>query len=175
MKYEILKTKYGHIEYTSIGNGKPILFIHGGHSNCWETLIHKGFDENKYQLITPSRPGYGQTTLQGNESAKQTATLLAELIRILRLDKVVVYGISAGGLSSIELASNYPELVDKLVLASAVTHNWLDKKGEIYKTAKLMFNPHIEKITWAIVKLFAKLSPQLIAKSFQAQFSTSML
>lgn len=48
---EVVKTRLGWIEYCSIGEGTPVLFLHGGHSNCNERLCLKGFDREKYQLI----------------------------------------------------------------------------------------------------------------------------
>lgn len=63
MNSKVINTKLGEIEYRLIGNGIPILFMHGGHSNCNETLCHKGFNLEKFKLITPSRPGYGRTPL----------------------------------------------------------------------------------------------------------------
>ena len=55
MNNKIISTKLGEIEYATTGKGKPVLFIHGGHTNCNSTLWHKGFDLNKFQLIAPSR------------------------------------------------------------------------------------------------------------------------
>jgi len=49
MGVESIITEQGEIEFSLIGIGKPILFIHGGHSNCLETLCHKGFDLHQYQ------------------------------------------------------------------------------------------------------------------------------
>jgi pimeloyl-ACP methyl ester carboxylesterase len=69
-----------------VGNGFPILFIHGGHSNCSETLSHTGFDLEKFQLITPSRPGYGNTPLKGNGSPKQAADWIAGLTGTAKLN-----------------------------------------------------------------------------------------
>ena len=80
MNCKIVNTKLGAIEYSSIGNGIPILFVHGGHSNCNESLCHKGFDLEKYLLITPSRPGYGKTPLNGNRTPGQAADLISELL-----------------------------------------------------------------------------------------------
>ena len=51
---KIVKTCLGDIEFKLIGKGTPVLFVHGGHSNCNETLCHKGFDLEKFKLITPS-------------------------------------------------------------------------------------------------------------------------
>ncbi|MEN8137488.1 MAG: alpha/beta hydrolase [Bacteroidota bacterium] len=171
MSSKILNTRLGEIEYNSVGKGIPIIFVHGGHSNCNETLCHKGLDLDKFQLITPSRPGYGKTPLNNNKTPGQAADLIVELLNHLSVDNVIVYGISAGGLTAIELASNYPNKVSKLILASAISKKWLDERGKIYKTAKKMFNPKIEKIVWGMIRFFSRIFPNMIAKSFYTQFS----
>lgn len=171
MSSKILNTRLGEIEYNSVGKGIPIIFVHGGHSNCNETLCHKGLDLDKFQLITPSRPGYGKTPLNNNKTPGQAADLIVELLNHLSVDNVIVYGISAGGLTAIELASNYPNKVSKLILASAISKKWLDERGKIYKTAKKMFNPKIEKIVWGMIRFFSRIFPNMIAKSFYPQFS----
>ena len=149
-------TRFGIIEYTSVGEGKPIVFIHGGHSSCKEILAHKGFDTSKFQLLTPSRPGYGKTPLANNRTPRKAAKLIIELLKSLAIDKVIVYGISAGGLTALKLAEEYPDYVEKLILASAVTKKWLDPKDLIYKTAQIVFSPRIEGITWGMVRFFSK-------------------
>ncbi len=171
MNGKVIHTKLGDIEYFSIGKGTPILFVHGGHSNYKETLCHKGFDLEKFQLITPSRPGYGQTPLNGHRTPKLAANLIIELIDHLSVDDIIVYGISAGGLTAIELAANYQHRVDKLILASAISKKWLDQNEKIYKTAQIIFHPKIEKITWSMVRLFSRIFPNMIAKNFHDQFS----
>ena len=171
MNSKVINTRLGDIEYCSIGKGTPVIFVHGGHSNCNETLCHKGFDPEIFQLITPSRPGYGRTTLNGNQTPKQAADLIGELANHLSIDNYIVYGISAGGLTAIELASNYPNKVKKLILASAISKKWLDEDGKVYKTAQRIFNYKIEKITWGMVRFFSKIFPTMIAKSFYPQFS----
>jgi pimeloyl-ACP methyl ester carboxylesterase len=171
MKIEIIDTDKGQIEYSIVGKGIPILFLHGGHSNCQETLFHKGFDTNKFRLITPSRPGYGNTPLGNNTTAKKAADLIAELLDYLTIEKVILYAISAGGLTAIEFAGNYPERVEKLVLASAVTKNWLDKNGKVYKIAKKLFNPRTERFAWGLNRFFSGIFPRMITNYFYTQFS----
>lgn len=175
MEIKIINTDKGQIEYSIVGKGKPVLFLHGGHSNCKETLFHKGFDTNKFQLITPSRPGYGKTPLGDKFTPRKTADLVVELLNYLKIDKVVLYAISAGGLTSIELASRYPDRIDKLILASAVSKKWLDKNGQVYKTAKKLFNPKMEKIVWGLIRIFSKIFPKMIANNFYPQFSKNKL
>jgi len=141
MNIKLIKTKLGDVEYSIVGKGIPILFIHGGHSNCHDTLYHKGIDLEKFQLITPSRPGYRRTPLDNHKTPQQVTKLFVELLNSLALEKVIIYGVSAGGLTAIELASRYPNRVSKLILASAISKKWLDKKGKTYKTARIIFNP----------------------------------
>ncbi len=175
MNSKVINTRLGNIEYCSIGNGTPILFLHGGHSNCYDTLSRKGFDLKKFQLITPSRPGYGKTPLNDNQTPKKAAELILELLNYLSIDEVIVYGISAGGLTAIELAANYPNKVRKLILASAISKKWLDENGKTYKTAKKIFNPKVEKLIWGMVKFFSRVFPNMIAKNFYPQFSKNQL
>jgi len=171
MSCKNINTRLGEIEYRSVGKGIPILFVHGGHSNCNEILCHKGFDLEKFHLITPSRPGYGKTPLNNNKTPKQAADLIIELLNHLSIENVIVYGISAGGLTAIELASNYPDKVSKLILASAISKKWLNEQEKIYKIAQKMFNPRIEIFIWGMVRFFSKIIPNMIAKSFYSQFS----
>ncbi|MFW6275222.1 MAG: alpha/beta fold hydrolase [bacterium] len=171
MKIKTVRIGKGQIEYSIIGEGKPILFLHGGHSNSKETLFHKGFDTSKYQLITPSRPGYGNTSVDDNCTPEKTADLIVGLLDYLGIDKVVLYAISAGGLSSIKLAVKYPERVEKLILASAVSKKWLDKDGQVYRKAKMLFNPKTEKIVWGFIRMFSGIFPKMIAQGFYPQFS----
>ncbi len=174
MSNKIINTKLGEIEYSTVGNGKPVLFLHGGHANCNVTLWNKGFDLNKFQLITPSRPGYSNTPLNNNKTPKQHADLIILLLDYLGIDKVILYGISAGGLTTIKLAGNYPERVEKLILASCISKKWFDKKGKLYKTSQRIFNPKVERYTWGTIRLFSRLFPNLIAKTFYPQFSTNL-
>jgi pimeloyl-ACP methyl ester carboxylesterase len=171
MEIKIINTDKGQVEYSIVGKGTPVLILHGGHSNCKETLFQKGFDINKYQLITPSRPGYGNTPLDDKYTPKKTADLIISLLDYLKIDKVVLYAISAGGLTSIELAARYPERLEKLILASAVSKKWLNKNEQVYKIAKKLFNPKTEGIVWGLIRFFSGIFPKMIANNFYPQFS----
>lgn len=173
MDIQTLQTGKGKVEYSSTGAGKPILFLHGGHSNCRETLFHKGFSTQHYRLITPSRPGYGNTPLDDHRTPRKSADLIVSMLDSIKLDTVILYAISAGGLTAIEFAANYPKRVEKLILASAVSKKWLDEEGKMYKTARRIFNPRVEGFVWGMVRLLSKYMPGVIAKGFYPQFSTN--
>lgn len=172
MKTQIINTNKGTIEFSLNGIGIPILFVHGGHSSCNEALFHKGFDTKRFCLITPSRPGYGNTPLSQSGSPKQTAELFVAMLDELKLKSVIVIGISAGGLSAIELASNFPARVTKLILISAVAKKWMTEKDKTYIKAKKIFAPTIEKYSWALFRFFYSLFPNIMAKTMFKELST---
>lgn len=172
MTTRIIETGIGTIEYSLTGNGIPLLFVHGGHCNCRETLFHKGFDTNTFCLITPSRPGYGQTPLAEFCSPQDAARLFISLLDKLEIEKVILVGISAGGLTAIQLAANYPNRISKLILISAVTKKWLTEADENYRKGKKLFSPKIEKYSWALFRLFYSIFPGLMAKTMLNEFST---
>lgn len=171
MTTQIIKTTKGTVEYSSIGTGIPILFVHGGHSSCNEALFHKGFDTQRFCLITPSRPGYGKTPLANLVTAKDTAELFIALLDELKLKSVILVGISAGGLSAIELASKFPVKVDKLILISAVTKKWMTEEDITYKKAKKLFSPSFEKYSWGLFRFFYLLFPKLMASTMFKELS----
>ena len=169
---QIIKTTAGSIECSFAGSGKALLFLHGGHSNCHETLFHKGFDLNSFKLITPSRPGYGRTPLGHHQTPREAAELIITMLDTLGIPSIAVIGISAGGLTAIELASNFTERVDKLVLISAVTKRWLTPGDSLYTKAKYLFSPKWEAITWALFKGCYQLAPGSMARMLFQQLST---
>jgi len=77
-----------------------------------------------------------QKEVNNNNTPKKAANLIISLLDHLNIKKVIVYAVSSGRLTSIEMAGNYPDRVEKLILASALTKRWLDKNGQVYKMAK---------------------------------------
>jgi len=173
MKTLQIETSKGRIEYTLLGKGRPILIIVGGHTNCKETIFRKDLDLDKFCFVIPSRPGYGLTPLTGQtKTPKGTADLLAALLDELNIQKAIVIGISAGGLTALEIASKYPERVEELILMSAITKKWFAKTDLLYKGAKKIFAPNIERFTWFLYRLFFRFFPNLVTTTMFRQLST---
>jgi pimeloyl-ACP methyl ester carboxylesterase len=168
-----IETSQGKVEYSLLGNGRPMLIVVGGHTNCKETIFHKGLDPDKFCFVTPSRPGYGLTPLTDqNKTPKGTSDLFVTLLDELKIGKIIVVGISAGGLTALEIAANYPDRVENLILMSALTKKWFIKTDRVYKGAKKIFAPKIEPITWFFYRLFFRLFPNLMTKTMFKQIST---
>jgi pimeloyl-ACP methyl ester carboxylesterase len=162
----IIETTKGKIEYSFRGEGKPIVIVHGGHIDCRETIFQKGLDANKFCFITPSRPGYGNTPLtDSNKTPKGSADLFIALLDELKFSKAIVIGVSAGGLTALEIAASYSNRVESLILMSALTKKWFAETDQVYKGAKKLFTPNIEGLTWRLYRLFFKLFPKLMTRT----------
>jgi 2-hydroxy-6-oxonona-2,4-dienedioate hydrolase len=116
-------TAAGPIEYAERGVGIPLLSIHGagggydqGLSNAAE-LVGEGF-----RVIAPSRFGYLGTPVPADASPLAQAEAHAALLAELKIDKVVVVGISAGTRSAVEFALRYPDRVTALILMVPATY-----------------------------------------------------
>ena len=156
----VARTYKGQIEYVTKGDGKTCLVLHGGHSNCFEIFGTEEILAAGMSALVPSRPGYGKTPASVGKSASEAAEAMVALLDQLSLDKVSVLAISAGGPTALHLAAQYPKRVEKLVLESAVTKRWLKPEDALYRTAKRMFRPHTQNLTWGTLKTFVQLTPK---------------
>jgi len=107
---ETIETSFGTLEYAVMGEGEPVLVVHGAGGGFDQGIDMTGTLAGRgYHLIAPSRFGYLRSTLPGNLSTAMQADAYAQLLDRLRVDKVVVVGISAGAWSSMQFAIRYPE------------------------------------------------------------------
>jgi pimeloyl-ACP methyl ester carboxylesterase len=171
MKSQIAQTTKGPIEYTLQGSGPVVLVSHGTSSNCFSTggsgdLVAAGFS-----VLTPSRPGYGRTPLEIGPGAAQAAEALVALLDSLQVRSCSVVAISGGGPTGIALAASYPERVERLVLAEAISwpENRPNEPG--YKNQTAFYGP-MHNLTWGMLGLMSRLSPRAMARQTLAIFST---
>ena len=122
--------QFGPIEYADVGEGYPVLVVHGAGGGYDQGLLLSnvffGESAEQFRLIAPSRFGFLHSPLpkgeNGTTSFAAQADAFADLLDQLNIKKVAVVGFSAGGPSSIEFALRYPEETSQLVLVSAVVH-----------------------------------------------------
>ncbi|CEI83550.1 2-hydroxy-6-oxo-6-phenylhexa-2,4-dienoate hydrolase [Oceanobacillus oncorhynchi] len=160
------------IEYSITGKeGTPILVMHGGHSNCYEEFGYKPLVKSGFMLITPSRAGYGKTSKEIGENLSKASDYYVKLLDYLKIDKVHLLAISAGGPSGLYFATRYPERVKTLTLQSAVTKEWLTPEDKIYKAAQILFRPAMEKATWKLASSLSNIFPEFMFKQMIPSFS----
>lgn len=169
---KIVQTKEGLIEYRNIGQGPVVLMLNGGHTHCSSPLgdeqffLHQG-----YQLIIPSRPGYGKTPSSTGKTAEAFADALVSLLDLLQLEQVIVVGISAAGPTALQLAGRAPERVSKLILQSAQTGSPF-ATGRTRFLTYIFFNAMIERWLWAAYRAYGHRTPQAALKMMMKSLSS---
>jgi pimeloyl-ACP methyl ester carboxylesterase len=171
---QVVNTTHGPIEYRLTGEGKSvILILNGGHcSNCSSSLPFEAFLlDLGFQLLIPSRPGYGNTPSSTGRTAEQFADLLIEVLDALHIPSVTILAISAGGRTALQLAGRHPDHVEKIVLQGALTHDdWPDKKTKLL--SYFLFNPIVEKGLWSFFRFLIQKYPLGTLKIMMKSFTT---
>lgn len=108
--------------YEIYGEGKPLVLIHGGGSTIQTTfgriipILAK-----RRQLIAVELQAHGRTNDRENElSFEQDADDVATLLKNLAIPKADFFGFSNGGTTALQIAIRHPELVNKMIAASAL-------------------------------------------------------
>lgn len=114
---QVIETKCGQIEYATMGEGLPVLVVHGAGGGYDQGLwIARDNMGEGFRIIAPSRFGYLHTPLPRDASPAAQADAYACLLDALTIRKVAVVGVSAGAPSSMQYALRYPERTASLVL-----------------------------------------------------------
>ncbi len=171
MNSQITQTSKGFIEYTLVGTGPVVLVCHGTSSNCFSTGGTQPLVEAGFQVLTPSRPGYSRTPLSVGKTSVQAAEALIALLDSLSIEKCSVMAISGGGPTGIALAANYPQRVNRLILAEAVSQPENRRNEITYKNQMAFYGP-MHGIMWGILGLIGRLSPRAMARQTLTIFST---
>lgn len=115
-----LRTPDGTIRYLDVGEGTPVLLVHGifGGSDAalrqLRPLVPAGF-----RIIAPSRFGYLGSTLPAVATPARQADAFADLLDRLGIVEAAVLAVSAGAASALQLAIRHPGRVSALALLSA--------------------------------------------------------
>lgn len=120
------------LHYVERGEGEPVVLLHGNGTMAEDFALSGVLDlaAGRHRVIAFDRPGFGHSTRPRRGQAwtpKAQATLLHEALLRLGIERPVVVGHSWGTMVALELALEYPENVQSLVLLS----------GYYYPTARL--------------------------------------
>lgn len=106
--------------YEIYGNGQPILLIHGNSTGIsgWAAQIE--FFKKSFKVYAIDCRGRGKSEL-GNDSLTylQQANDMAQFIKEMKLDSVMIVGKSDGGIIALLMAIYFPEHISKIVSFSA--------------------------------------------------------
>lgn len=115
----LLQTPCGIVEVAEAGpaNARALLVIHGSGGGFDQGLtLGADYAARGYRVIAPSRFGYLRTPFPADASAEHQADHLACLLDALGVAEAAVLGVSAGGVSALQLAVRHPHRVRALVL-----------------------------------------------------------
>ena len=114
---DMVETSFGAMEYAVMGEGEPVLSIHGAAGGFDQTLDMTGALAGRgYRLIAPSRFGYLRSSMPDQPTVAMQADAYAELLDRLGVHGAVVVGISAGAWLCLQFAIRHPGRSKALVL-----------------------------------------------------------
>lgn len=146
--------------YEIHGQGKPIVLIHGGGST-----IQTNFEKiipllaKSRQVIAVELQAHGRTNDRNADlTFEQDADDVARLLKNLSIAKADFLGFSNGGTTTLQIAIRHPEVVDKIILASALAKRngvpeWF---WGFMENAKLENMPELLKVGYKKVAADAK-------------------
>lgn len=118
----IVSTAEGPVELARIGQGPPVLVLHGTPGGFDGALAMGRFlADAGFEVLAPSRPGYLGTELGARRSIDAQADLLGALLDSLGLKRAGVFSWSGGGPAGYRLAARHPDRVVALAMFAAVS------------------------------------------------------
>jgi esterase len=111
----------------------PVVILHGlfGFSDNWQTIAKSLSDE--FTVLTPDLRNHGRSPHVNTHSYPEMADDLKAFLEQRKLTQAIVVGHSMGGKAAMQLAMNYPDLVEKLVVIDMEPGQAADNHREIFK------------------------------------------
>lgn len=135
----LVKTCLGDIETVIVGEGSPLIVVHGIVGAWWQGVSLAAKLKDNFRVILISRPGYGRTPITSGNSANEQAKLFSELLEELQIYKSHILGFSGGGPSALAFALNHKEQCKSLILAVAAAPHLYKPSFPIWLITKSSF------------------------------------
>lgn len=145
--------------YRKLGQGKPLVILHGlyGLSDNWLTIAKKL--ESNYTLIIPDQRNHGQSPHSPDHTYQHLVQDLLELTSKLKLDRFYLMGHSMGGRVAMLFQSLYPSKVEKMVVVDVAPWSY-SPEDEWFRSA---YAEHMQ-----IIEALKVLKPEEIATRIEA-------
>ena len=110
--------KEGKFNYLELGEGTPIVILHGlmGGLSNFDSVKHF-FSEKGYKVVIPELPIYTMSLLKTN--VKSFAKYLHDFIEFKGFEEVILLGNSLGGHIGLYFSKSFPEYVKALVITGS--------------------------------------------------------
>jgi pimeloyl-ACP methyl ester carboxylesterase len=152
---QIIDTACGPVECAIMGQGYPVLVVHGAIGGFDQGLIlARNIDVSSHKVISVSRFGYLRTPVPAGATLDSQADAFASLLDTLGIRQAAVFAVSAGTTSALRFAARHPQRVSALVLLSP------DAPGEVYMKLPPRFVFDVlfrsDFFFWALITFFKK-------------------
>lgn len=110
------------LHYEDTGSGPPLLFIHGLGSSVRDWFAQVPHFDDRYRVLRIDLRGHGRSERPpGPYHMAQFARDVAVALRRLDAAPAYVVGLSMGGMVSLQLGADAPQLVRSLVVVNSMT------------------------------------------------------
>ncbi|OQP66847.1 hypothetical protein A3860_00310 [Niastella vici] len=127
VKSGFVPVKAGKLFYEELGQGEPLIFIHGHSFDHYEWDPQFYFFSKKYRVIRYDVRGYGRSSMPAEFSNTSHADDLAALMDALKIKKAHIVGLSMGGFIGLDFLVTHQNRVKSVTLASGDV--WMGSPG----------------------------------------------
>lgn len=179
----LAQTPCGTIEYAVVGDGPPVLVVHGAGGGFDQGMALGGdLAAYGYRVISVSRFGYLRTPMPDDASAEAQADAHACVLDALGISRAAIIGASAGAPSSLQFALRHSHRTTALtLLVPAIYAPRVDGAAPVHTPAglELVFETALRSdfLLWAAIRtarptllrtMFAT-PPELVAAADEAE------
>jgi pimeloyl-ACP methyl ester carboxylesterase len=124
------------VYYEEYGQGIPLLLLHGGGTPMYKFKKVIPKLSNHFRVIAIDSPGWGRSEHPDSLSYQLLADYYSEMIDLLNLDSVYVFGYSDGGNTAFLLAYDRPDKIKRIVVsgANSNTNGYTQKMFDIIES-----------------------------------------
>lgn len=157
------------ISYSDTGKGTAVVLLHGFLENqkMWQNFIPEWSKKNR--VITIDLLGHGATECLGYvHTMEDNAAVVHEVLRELRIRKVIFVGHSMGGYVALAFAEMHPEYIKGLVLLNSTSRADSDEKKKNRERAiKLVKQNYESFVRISIANLFSEDNREILAAEIE--------
>ncbi|SRR5712692_5895132 len=130
------------VNVATSGSGPAIVMIHGEEKQpSWKDWDGFMVLADGHRVIIPDLVGFGRSSRPGETpDYKAQARIVHELLEVMKVEKVTLAGYSWGGQVALEVAINWPETIESLILvASTYDKSQLSKLSKVGKPSLVIW------------------------------------
>ena len=109
---------FGQVHYAHQGEGPPLVLL-GPAPRSWRAFEHVfPLLKDSFHLVAPDPPCFGESAaVSADATMRDVAAAVVSVLDDLRIERAHVYGHNTGRLIAAALAADWPERVDRLIVA----------------------------------------------------------